>query len=106
MMTMLTKRSVIGLFPSMALAARFQPSLLALIAIPSSALGQAAPKGPSVRLLSQDGRPPASVPLQSADSNLPNVNWVRGNEARTEWTWAAQLIDNPTAFPSNLGRYL
>ena len=105
-MTMLTKRNVIGLFPSMALAARLQPSLLALIGIPSYALGQPAPKGSSVRLLTQDGRPPASVPLQSADSRLPNVNWVRGNEARTEWTWAAQLIDNPQAFPSNLGRYL
>jgi alkylhydroperoxidase family enzyme len=34
------------------------------------------------------------------------VNWVRGNEARAEWTWAAQLADNPEAVPNNLGRYL
>jgi alkylhydroperoxidase family enzyme len=37
---------------------------------------------------------------------LPNVNWVRGNEARAEWTWAAQLADSPEAVPNNLGRYL
>ncbi|MFY9685893.1 MAG: hypothetical protein WAJ88_08870 [Pseudolabrys sp.] len=37
---------------------------------------------------------------------MPNVNWVRGNEARAEWTWAAQLVDNPEAVPNNLGRYL
>ncbi|HVQ79621.1 MAG TPA: hypothetical protein VMS82_06695 [Pseudolabrys sp.] len=37
---------------------------------------------------------------------MPNVNWVRGNEARAEWTWAAQLADNPEAVPNNLGRYL
>jgi alkylhydroperoxidase family enzyme len=34
------------------------------------------------------------------------VNWVRGNEARAEWTWAAQLVDSPEAAPNNLGRYL
>ncbi|MGB8444319.1 MAG: hypothetical protein WCE32_07985 [Pseudolabrys sp.] len=34
------------------------------------------------------------------------MNWVRGNEARAEWTWAAQLADNPEAVPNNLGRYL
>jgi alkylhydroperoxidase family enzyme len=34
------------------------------------------------------------------------VNWVRGNEARAEWTWAAQLVVNPEAAPNNLGRYL
>jgi alkylhydroperoxidase family enzyme len=34
------------------------------------------------------------------------VNWVRGNEARAEWTWAAQLAENPEAVPNNLGRYL
>ncbi|MGB8586062.1 MAG: hypothetical protein WCD87_10460, partial [Pseudolabrys sp.] len=31
---------------------------------------------------------------------------MRGNEARAEWTWAAQLADNPEAVPNNLGRYL
>ena len=104
-MTMLTKRKVIGLFPSMAVAARVQPSLVALIATSCASNAQPAPKGSGVRLLTQEDRPPASVPLQSADSNLPNVNWVRGNEARAEWTWAAQLIDNPEAFPNNLGRF-
>ena len=44
--------------------------------------------------------------LQDADPKLPNVNWVRGNEARAEWTWAAQLFDNPEANRNNLGRYL
>jgi alkylhydroperoxidase family enzyme len=34
------------------------------------------------------------------------VNWVRGNEARAEWTWAAQLSDSPEAVPNNLGRFL
>ncbi|HSQ19735.1 MAG TPA: hypothetical protein VLR92_05115 [Blastocatellia bacterium] len=35
------------------------------------------------------------------------MNWVRGNEARAEWTWAAQLTDgSPGAVPNNLGRYL
>jgi alkylhydroperoxidase family enzyme len=79
---------------------------------------QAPTNTPDVHLLSQDARPPASVPLQDArlcapasnrprsDSKLPNVNWVRGNEARAEWTWAAQLVDNPEAAPNNLGRYL
>jgi len=53
-------------------------------------------------------RPPESVPLQGADLKLPNVNWVRGNEARAEWTWAAQLSypDDPQRVPNNLGRYL
>src|SRR5262249_16715308 len=60
-----------------------------------------------LQLLSQDGRPPASVPLQDADPKLPNVNWVRGGEARAEWTWAAQLMDPPAvAVPNNLGKYL
>ena len=80
---------------------------------------QASTDTPDVHLLSQDARPPASVPLPDArlgapaserpisDSKLPNVNWVRGNEARAEWTWAAQLTDgSPEAVPNNLGRYL
>src|SRR4029450_10557592 len=83
---------------------------------PSSANAepQAATKPSGVQLLSQDGRPPASLPmsierpflLQDACQKLPNVNWVRGNEARAEWTWAAQLFDNPEANRNNLGRYL
>jgi alkylhydroperoxidase family enzyme len=67
---------------------------------------QATTNASGVHLLSQEGRPPASVPLQDADSKLPNVNWERGDEARAEWTWAAQLMDNPEAFPNNLGKYL
>jgi len=35
------------------------------------------------------------------------VNWARGDEARTEWTWVAQLFDNFEARDrNNLGRYL
>lgn len=94
------------MFRLVALAAPFKFSPL------SAAEPQANTAG--VHLLGQDGRPPASVPLQrtqaiflqGADSRSPNVNWVRGNEARAEWTWAAQLIDNPQAVPNNLGRYL
>jgi alkylhydroperoxidase family enzyme len=67
---------------------------------------QAAPNTPSPHLLSQDGRPAASIPLQDADARLPNVNWVRGDEARAEWTWAAQLFDAPRAGSNNLGKYL
>jgi alkylhydroperoxidase family enzyme len=67
---------------------------------------RAAPNTPSPHLLSQDGRPAASIPLQDADARLPNVNWVRGDEARAEWTWAAQLFDNPDRVPNNLGKYL
>src|SRR6516164_4374078 len=67
---------------------------------------QTATSGSRVHLLSQEGRPPASVPLQDADSKLPNVNWERGDEARAEWTWAAQLMDDPQAVPNNLGKYL
>jgi alkylhydroperoxidase family enzyme len=51
------------------------------------------------------GAPASDRP--TSDSKLPNVNWVRGNEARAEWTWAAQLTDgSPEAVPNNLGRYL
>src|SRR5262249_60452352 len=73
---------------------------------PLPAEPKAATNTPRPRLLSQDGRPSPSVPLQDADPRSPNVNWARGNEARAEWTWAAQLVDNPEAVPNNLGRYL
>ena len=112
MMSLFTRRKVIGLFRLVGLAVPFKFSPLL------AAETQAATNTPDVHLLSQDARPPPSVPLQDArlcapasdrprsDSNLPNVNWVRGNEARAEWTWAAQLADNPEAVPNNLGRYL
>jgi alkylhydroperoxidase family enzyme len=67
---------------------------------------QSATNASGVHLLSQDGRPPASVSIQDADSKLPNVNWERGDEARAEWTWAAQLMDEPVAIPNNLGKFL
>jgi alkylhydroperoxidase family enzyme len=110
-MSLFTRRKVIGMFRLVGLAAPFKFS-------PLIAETQAATNTPDVRLLSQDARPPASVPLQDArlcapasdrprsDSRIPNVNWVRGNEARAEWTWAAQLVDSPEAAPNNLGRYL
>src|SRR5262245_32174158 len=107
MMSMFTRRKAIGLFRLVALAAPFKISSIA-------AQPQATTNLPGVRLLSQDGRTPASFPLQrtqtllrGVDLTLPNVNWVRGNEARAEWTWAAQLfLPNPIANPNNLGRYL
>jgi alkylhydroperoxidase family enzyme len=104
LMALFTRRKAIGLFPFVTLAS---PSSLFLFN-PSSANAepQAATKPSGVQLLSQDGRPPASVPLQDADPKLPNVNWVRGGEARAEWTWAAQLMDRPEAVPNNLGKYL
>src|SRR5262245_48268113 len=112
MMSLFTRRKVIGLFRLAGLAVPFKFSPLL------TAQAQTATNTSDVHLLSQDGRPPASVLLQDArlcgpasdrpasDSKLPNVNWVRGNEARAEWTWAAQLADNPEAVPNNLGRYL
>ena len=112
MMSLFTRRKAIGLFRLVGLAVPFKFSPLL------AAETQAPTNMPDVHLLSQDARPPPSVPLQDArlcapasdrprsDSKLPNVNWVRGNEARAEWTWAAQLADNPEAVPNNLGRYL
>jgi hypothetical protein len=113
LMALFTRRKAIGLFPFVTLAS---PSSLFLFN-PSSANAdpQAVTKPSGVQLLSQDGRPPASLPmsidspflLQDADLKLPNRNWVRGNVARAEWTWAAQLFDNPEAANrNNLGRYL
>jgi alkylhydroperoxidase family enzyme len=111
LMALFTRRKAIGLFPFVTLAS---PSSLFLFN-PSSANAQAATKPSGVQLLSQDGRPPASLPmsiespflLQDADLKLPNKNWVRGNLARAAWTWAAQLFDNPEpANRNNLGRYL
>src|SRR6516225_6701707 len=101
-MSFFTRRKAIGLFSFVTLAS---PS--AFLFRPSPASGQVStePSG-AIQLLSQKGRPPASVPIQDADPKLPNVNWVRGDEARAEWTWAAQLADNSTAFPNNLGKYL
>jgi alkylhydroperoxidase family enzyme len=106
MMSMFTRRKTIGLFRLVALVAPFKFS-------PIAAQPQATTNTPGARLLSQDGRTPASFALQrtqtflrGVDLTLPNVNWVRGNEARAEWTWAAQLFPNPTAVQNNLGRYL
>jgi alkylhydroperoxidase family enzyme len=96
---MFTRRKAIGLSRLVALAVPFKFSPLV------AAEPQAATNTPSLHLLSQDGRPSPSVPLQDADPRLPNVNWVRGDEARAEWTWAAQLADNSEAVPNNLGRY-
>jgi len=96
---MFTRRKAIGMSRLVALAAPFKFSPLV------AAEPQAATNTPSLHLLGQDGRPSPSVPLQDADPRLPNVNWVRGDEARAEWTWAAQLIDNPDRVPNNLGRY-
>src|SRR5215472_7944297 len=98
-MVMFTRRKAIGMVRFVALAAPFKFSPLI------AAETKAATDTPRPRLLSQDGRPSPSVPLPDADPRLPNVNWVRGDEARAEWTWAAQLIDNPQAVPNNLGRY-
>ena len=109
-MALFTRRKAIGLFPFVTLAS---PSSLFLFN-PSSANAQAVTKPSRVQLLSQDGRPRASLPmskdspflLQGADLRLPNRNWVQGNVARAEWTWAAQLFPNPDRVPNNLGNYL
>jgi alkylhydroperoxidase family enzyme len=85
--------------PILALLLGLNPCLLQAAAAPAAA------QSLKVTLLSQEGRPPASVPLLDADGRMPDVNWERGNEARADWAWAAQLIDNPTAFPNNLGKY-
>jgi hypothetical protein len=53
--------------------------------------------------LSQQGRPPCSLPLADADLSLGNANWIKGLQAQTDWIWSANL--NPAAFPNNLGRY-
>jgi len=98
---MFTRRTAIGLSRLAALAVPFRFSPV-VAAEPQAAKNTARP-----RLLSQDGRPSPSVPLQDADPRLPNVNWARGDEARTEWTWVAQLFDNFEARDrNNLGRYL
>src|SRR5499427_9793192 len=100
-MAMFTRRKAIGMVRFVALAAPFKFSPLV------AAEPQAATNTRSPHLLSQDGRPSPSVPLQDADPRLPNVNWARGDEARTEWTWVAQLFDNFEARDrNNLGRYL
>ena len=98
-MAMFTRRKAIGMSRLVALAAPFKFSPLV------AAEPQAATNTPRPNLLSQDSRPSPSVPLQDADPRLPNVNWVRGDEARAEWTWAAQLFDNPDRVPNNLGKY-
>jgi len=97
---MFTRRKAIGLSRLVALAVPFKFSPLV------AAEPQAATNTPRPRLLSQDGRPSPSVPLQDADPRLLNVNWARGDEARAEWTWAAQLFDNADRVPNNLGKYL
>ncbi len=58
----------------------------------------------SVRPLSQEGRPPSSVPLDGADLTLGNANWTAGLLAETEWIWTGNLTRQP--FENNLGKYL
>lgn len=53
--------------------------------------------------LSQDNRPPCSIPLPDADLTLGNANWTKGLQAMSDWIWSGNL--NPAAFPNNLGRY-
>ena len=90
MMSLFTRRKVIGMFRLVGLAAPFKFSPLL------AAETQASTNTPDVHLLSQDARPPASVPLLDArlgapasdrpisDSKLPNVNWVRKSNG-TGW---------------------
>ena len=113
MMSLFTRRKVIGLFRLAGLAVPFKFSPLL------TAEAQAATNTSDVHLLSQGwfdlprrflyqmpGLCGPASDRPTSDSKLPNVNWVRGNEARAEWTWAAQLSDSPGAVPNNLGRYL
>jgi hypothetical protein len=53
--------------------------------------------------LSQDKRPPCSLPLHDADLSLGNANWTKGLQSMSDWIWSGNL--NPSAFPNNLGRY-
>jgi len=53
--------------------------------------------------LSQENRPPCSLPLTDADLSLNNSNWTKGLQAMSDWIWSANL--NPSAFPNNLARY-
>ncbi len=53
--------------------------------------------------VSQEGRPPASIPLDKANLELGNANWMAGLYASTEWIWSAHLI--PQAFENNLGKF-
>jgi alkylhydroperoxidase family enzyme len=60
---------------------------------------------PNLRVtpLSQEGRPPCSLPLDDADLSLGNANWMKGLQAMSDWCWSGHL--NPRAFPNNLARF-
>jgi hypothetical protein len=53
--------------------------------------------------LSQQGRPPCSLPLADADLGLDNANWTKGLQAMSDWIWSGNLSPGP--FPNNLARY-
>ena len=61
------------------------------------------PNTDPVRPLSQEGRPPPSLPLSGPDLTLGNANYMAALYAETQWIWAGNLI--PQAFENNLGKY-
>jgi alkylhydroperoxidase family enzyme len=56
-----------------------------------------------VRPLSQEGRPPCSVPLEPSDLQTANVNWMGGLLAKSQWIWTGHLTGS--AFDNNMGRF-
>ena len=56
-----------------------------------------------VRPLSQEGRPPCSIPLGDADLTLNNANWTKGCQSMAEWCWTGNMI--PSAVPGFLGQF-
>lgn len=56
-----------------------------------------------MKALSQKFRTPPSVPLKDADLRLGNANYIKGLQARGDWTWGSH--NDPTPIPNNLARY-
>jgi len=59
--------------------------------------------GSRVAPLSQQKRPPCSLPLADADLSLDNANWTKGLQAMSDWIWSGHL--SPAAFPNHLARF-
>lgn len=57
----------------------------------------------TIEPLSQNGRPPCSLPLHDADLSLGNANWMKGLQSMSDWIWSGNL--NPQPFPNHLARF-
>jgi alkylhydroperoxidase family enzyme len=84
-------------------AKRLLIGLVAFAFIPAACGATQETAETQVTPISQAERPPASIPLDSADLKLGNANWMAGLLAQTEWIWSANLI--PRAFENNLGKF-